>query len=167
MSKSLDPKGVFHTGSARGSARILSQAWAEPLVWTPCCSDQKFQAYTQNLSWTVFTLEAQVKLSSGSAQKFLSRAPSRASVKCPNVSHISKYWVPRSKISQVMSWKLCQLDSNLNVFVFGSILPIQIWIDHVLHGILMGFKTELVIVKHVKSIRIRISISANICTSLI
>ncbi len=31
-----------------------------------------------------------------------------------NMSHISKCWVPRSKISQVMSWKLSQLDSNLN-----------------------------------------------------
>ena len=60
--------GAFHTGSARGSARsaqILSQARAEPLVWTPCRSDRKFQAYTQNLSRTLFTLEAQVKLSSG------------------------------------------------------------------------------------------------------
>ncbi len=26
--------GAFHTGLARDSARILSRAWAEPLVWT-------------------------------------------------------------------------------------------------------------------------------------
>ncbi len=77
--------GAFHTGSARGSVRILSRAQAEPLVWTPCGSDQKFQAYTQNLSRTLFTLETQVKLSSGSARKFLNRAPSRVNVKCPNV----------------------------------------------------------------------------------
>ncbi len=33
--------------------------------------------------------------------------------KIENMSHISKYWVPRSKISQVMSWKLPQVNSNL------------------------------------------------------
>ncbi len=78
--------GVFHTGSARGSAQIPSRAQAEPSVWTSCSSDQKFQACTENLSWTLFTLKAQLRISSGSAQTFLSWALSRASVKCPIMS---------------------------------------------------------------------------------
>ncbi len=86
--------GAFHTGSAGGSAWILSQAQAEPLVWTPCCSDQKFQDYTQNLSRIVFTLDAQVKLSSDSAQKFRSRAPTAEPVwnapKCSDVDVSSR-----------------------------------------------------------------------------
>ncbi len=79
-SSTLEHVGAFHTGWARGSAQIPSQAWAEPLVWTPCSFDQKFQAYTQNLSRTLFTLKAQPMLSS--AQKILSWAPSWASMKC-------------------------------------------------------------------------------------
>ncbi len=78
--------GFFHTGSARGSARISSRARAEPLVWTSCSSDKKFQACTENPSWTLFTLKARLRLGSGSAQDFLSWAPSLASVKHPMVT---------------------------------------------------------------------------------
>ena len=57
--------GVFHTGSAWSSARILSRARAEPLVWTSCNLDQKFQACTENPSWTLFTLKTQLRLGPG------------------------------------------------------------------------------------------------------
>ncbi len=62
--------GAFHTGLAWGSARIQSRAWAEPLVGTSCSSDEKFQACTENLSWTLFTLKAQLRLGSDSAQDY-------------------------------------------------------------------------------------------------
>ena len=52
-------------------------------------------------------------------------------VKLWNMSHISKYWVPRPKISQVLSWKLCQLDSNLKT-LFVDCSDWQWWIRSLL-----------------------------------
>ncbi len=83
VSNALNTYWEFPWKTPRGISHRLSRAWAEPPVWTPCSSDQIYQAYTQNLSQTLFTLKAQPKLSSGLAQNFLSRTLSWASVKCP------------------------------------------------------------------------------------
>ena len=83
-------------------ARILSRARAEPLVWTPC-------------SKTVFTLEAQLKLSSGSAQDFLNRAPSWASLKCPS-DWLHEHWYPPSFISAYYSTPLTPRRCNILVY---------------------------------------------------
>ena len=48
---------------------------AEPLVWTSCSSDQNCQTCTQNPSWTLFTLKAQLRLGSGFSK--LSHEPSQ------------------------------------------------------------------------------------------
>ncbi len=99
ISPYVEKKNILrHFTLAQLGARLGS--WAEPLVWTPCSTDKKFQACTQNLSQTLFTLEAQVKHSSGSAQKFLSRAPRQTSVKCP-IKIYCKIWL--TWISQSIS----------------------------------------------------------------
>ncbi len=61
LTMNLHHSGVFHT---RSLAEIPSRVRAEPLVWTSCSSDKKFQAWTENLSRTLFTLKAQLRLGS-------------------------------------------------------------------------------------------------------
>ncbi len=83
-----DYNGALHTGSAQGSAqKILSWAWAEPSEWTRFSSDFQCRLGISDLSCRMFTLW----LGSGSAWN-PSRAPSRASVKCPNEILKKKNW---------------------------------------------------------------------------
>ncbi len=65
---------VFHTGLAR----IPSRAGAKPMVWTSCSSDKKSQACSENPRWTLFTLTAQLRLSSGFSD--LSAEPSQCEI---------------------------------------------------------------------------------------
>ena len=73
------------------------------VVWTSCSSDQKFQACTENPSWTLSTLTAQLRLGSVSAQNFLSWALSRAGVKCPSMMNWWVGWVKSQLYPHVLN----------------------------------------------------------------